>query len=494
MKFIKNILIIFYISFFCLANISLHGENLNFRKYQILVNMCKSMADIPCELKNYSYLYEYADNNKKQEIIKEVERIIPKINDSNYYDINFKQFKKNYIYFIVKLAELNFSNNSSIVKNVLKEADSENLQYRLQQYIERNYKRKFQDKNNEYFLNSKIKIGLILPLSGNYKEIGEKFLEGILTGINFFTKKNKTKIFLYDENKINNNINAAMNFFNKNNVSILIGPINNKEQDNAVEIAKQLNIPIISLAISRKTYNYPYYFNHSLNLKDEMKQLADYIKLENLNLGILYPESNFGKALKFDFISYYGVPEIILSYPPDAYDFRSEIITLGNLRKKSPKSNEYIQQRDIDAVFIADDIDKALLILPQLYFYDMKAIRIFGTNFWNSKKIFTLEKKYLRDITFLGLIDYNSNNETFLKVKRYLKKYFQDSPGYMNIIAYDTIKIIKKCQNDNMDFNNCMRNREGFFLLTGKTFFDNRGISHKKFKIFRILNGKINIY
>ncbi len=489
-KLIAIVLLIFF------ASPISASMNVQYKKYKVLMNLCKSMADIPCELKNYSYMYEYANKEQKKEIISKVEKVLDMVNDSNYYDINFKQFKKNYIYLIVKLSKLNFSYDKKLINDVLKEAKFLNLEEEVRSYIEKHYRKeeKVTEFQENYVMGENLIIGLIVPLSGELKKIGDKCLEGILTGINFFYGDNGADIFFFDENRLNDNFPKAKEFFYKNRVNILIGPINRKDQDNAVKIAKELGIPIISLAISNKIYPYKNYFNHSLNFKDEMEQLAAYIKRENLKLGMLYPNSEFGKTLKLDFINFYGLPEIILSYSPDAVDFKSQIIALGNLKKVNPKFNEYEQRRDINSVFIADDIDKALLIIPQLYFYDLNQIRIFGTNFWNSKNIFSLEKKYLKDITFLDIIDYNSKNETFLKFKRYLKKFFNDEIGYMNLMAYDTIKIVEKCKGENIEFSQCMKNIEGFSLLTGKTIFDANGISHKKFKIFRIIDGKLMSY
>ena len=483
--------------FFVILTIStplFSAGNIQYKKYKVLMNICKSMADIPCEVRNYSYMYEYAAPNEKREILQQVYALIDRINDSNYFEINFKKFKRNYIYLIVKLSKLNFHYDVKLIKDVLKEARFLNLEKEIKNYIKDRYKKGEANLTTQDFvINNQLNVGLIIPLSGELKSFGEKFLQGILTGINFFSENSKTEIFLFDENKINN-MSSVLDFFSNKKINILIGPINSENQDNAVYIAKKLKIPIISVSISNKLYDYPYYYNHSLNLKDEMEQLAEYIKNENLKLGMLYPESNFGQTLKSDFINFYGVPDIILPYSSDAVDFKSQIITLGNLKKKEPKSNEYIQQRDINAIFIADGIEEALLIIPQLYFYDMSHVRIFGTNLWNSKKIFKLEKKFLKDVTFLDLIDYNSRNESFLKFKNYLNKYFNTNPEYLNTLAYDTIKIVQKCQDENINFNECVKSVDGFFLLTGKTTFDNRGISHKRFKIFRILNGNLINY
>ena len=488
----------FLIIFILLFSLSFsYSENINLNKYKALLNICKSINDKGCELKYYSQMYELSDKTEKEKILKNVKIILKHLTLPQFTKINFNNFKRNYIYLITKLVKYRFINERSVIEDVLNEANALNLYNEIVTYIKNEYNINLPKRNYSRNNNENINILLLLPLTGKYKNIGEKCLQGALTGIDFFNNKsNPIKIFPVDSS-VKNDLKKILDAsIDENNINIIIGPLRNSIETEVVETAIKHNIPIISLVENSKIeYNYKYYFRHNLNINDEIKQLGEFIRTKSYNLSVLYPDSSFGNRLKYCFLKNGFDNALFINYSPETVDFREQIFLLGNLQKKRKEGDyEYIQQNKIDSVFIADDIEKALLIIPQLHFYDLKHLIIYGTNLWNSPKLLTLDQKFQENIYFADLIDYNSKSDLFIKYKQYLKYYFDTSPCFYNILLYDTLQIILRS-----DFRNNESLREfilnnKFFLLTGDTYFDNNGISHKKFKIFTISNGKIISY
>jgi len=482
------------------------------KKYEILLNLCRAIADKGCYLKNYSFLYSLSNASEKKEILKEADKIASELNPYEFSKIDFSLFKRNIIYIISKFSKYRLTKDEKILNNILEEADSLGLYNEAANYAKTHFNMEIKpakEREDSYFETNtdtqiykkdfnpnNIGILFLLPLSGKFKHIGEKCIEGIFSAFDFFHYKSRFHLYFFDTNINRDDYNEKLkNFYNNyGNIRIFIGPLESSLETKTVQVAKTIGIPVISLVPQgENSLNYKYYFNHSINLKDEIEQLSDLIKKESYYTGVLYPESSFGLKVKNYFLQEHGAAQtVFIPYPKNTVDFRREIILLGKLEKN--KDNEYIQKRDIDSVFIADDIEKALLIIPQLFFYDMKDLKIYGLNLWNSKRILQLEKKYQKSITFLGLVNYFAKNRRFLYFSNYLKKYFNDTPDFYSALLYDTVKILNRL---NFETNNSMKEsllNGKFYLLTGETSFDINGMCRKKFKIFKITNGTIEVY
>ncbi len=410
-----------------------------------MIDLCRKIADKNCELKYYSYLYDVANDNEKSKIKSEVVDILNKISVNSLKKFKLRDFKKNWVFFAIK------------------------------KKINPEYINKFNK------LTGKKVIALLIPMNGEFKFLGKAVLKGVLAGLNFFYGNNNYKIFIFDTSK-DQNLKKFLNVHK--DIKLIIGPILDKNGEMFKKIIASVKIPAIFLTPNLNYAKFSgYIFTHNNNIHDEIKKLCEVIKNDGMkNLAILYPTNDLGYKFKNLVISYCGMAIIkaISSYSPDKVDFKSQLYEIGDLERV--KGERYIHHRKIDSIFIADGVDKALLIIPQLYFYDFRDIKIYGTDLWNSKKIYDLDKKYLKNITFVDCVDYNDN--TFLK--EYFKEFSLGNLNFYSILAYDTITIVK-----NLNFStkesiiNDLKSKK-FDLLTGLTYFDSNGISHKTMKVFRI--------
>ncbi len=441
-KFIKLFFIcLLFLSFFNY----LFSSNDEVKFYKIKIRLCKQIRDFNCELKYYSYLYDIADNNLKKSIEEEVSNILKNITELELKKIKLNLFKKNWVYYCV-LNKLQPSNKNQFLKKT----------------------------------KSTIKVvGLLIPLSGEYKFIGKNILKGVLASINFFTSSDNLKIKIFDtESGKNDIINKFINFIETNaDIQILIGPVLKKSSNLLVEQLKTTDKPVIflndyfNLARYSKTF-----FNHFININDEMEKLCDVIAQDSINsLAILYPDNILGYKYKNAFFKNCNVSTIkviLKSYYPEEVDFKNILFEIGKIEKI--KKNIYEPKVQIDGFLILDRLEKALSIIPQIYFYDFDNPKIYGIDLWNNKKLYYLDKKFLKNITFVDCIDYNSQNP--------LKKIYNKNIDFYTILAYDTITIIKQISGDIISN---LHNKK-FSLISGETYFDEYGISHKNMIIFNI--------
>ncbi|GEM_PF-6426519 len=509
---IKSILLI--IIFFILGN-SLFADN----PYSVLLKLCRANADRFCELRYYSFIYNDASADQKKIILADVEKIIDGVTILDYNNVDFDKFAKNFVYIVSKMSYLKFlEGDNSFIESLLNEAKGLNIYDETLNYMRNKYPTSFKSvptaKNNrdsikvDNFSNvspmhkeerlqrfsNKLSVILVVPFSGNLKNIGDRALEGVLTASNFFGNKGDSlDLFIVDTALgEEHSVSQLESILKGQEVDIIIGPLQSSLEKNIVMCAKRFNKPIITLLMNPSSeIEYDLKFNHFLNIPDQVSQLCDFIKSESQHTGVLYPENSFGNRFTYIAMKNGFKPEISIGYSENEVDFRNEIIDLGNLKKLSSKDNRYIKQRELDSVLIADELQKALLIIPQLVFYDLKDIKIFGTNLWNSKDILNLEPRFRKNIFFIDLIDYSSNDADFLSFKNYLKKYFNAVPDFLNTLFYDTINLAFKIDmSSNVKIKSSFENSK-FFLLTGDTYFDSKGESHKIFKKFKVENNEI---
>ena len=91
--------------------------------------------------------------------------------------------------------------------------------------------------------NNALKIGLLAPLSGEYKELGNSLLYSLQLALNEINDKN---VYIIPQDSGSNNkkkLNEAVKEIRSKDVNIVIGPINNEDFD---EVKKFNDIIFIS--------------------------------------------------------------------------------------------------------------------------------------------------------------------------------------------------------------------------------------------------------
>ena len=154
-------------------------------------------------------------------------------------------------------------------------------------------------KNVDFGTNYGKKVGVVLPLSGENKELSNAFLEGLLESNRISNSRNRIQFIVIDNygSQINT-INAFNDLVKNHNVSAIIGPYSDENLISGANSISNFNIPIFTpfstnsslLNINKNIY----FLNSSINFKNEL--LVKYIleKLELKNIAIIAPRSKSG--------------------------------------------------------------------------------------------------------------------------------------------------------------------------------------------------------
>ena len=332
----------------------------------------------------------------------------------------------------------------------------------------------------------KIKIGLIVPLSGEYKEIGDSILKATRLAINKIDD-NKIKIIPKDtraDPKVTLKVSKELQ---EQGIKIIIGPVFNKN----LEYLKDLK-EVTFLSLSNTNTNNPInVINGGINAISQIKAIKKFQKFNNLERSILLiPNSNFRSEiedavvktkikLKDKFI-YDTDPTILTSqiekltrYKIRKQNLKDEIKRLEN-SDEANKENKILnlEKKDtlgginFDSVIIADFDESLKSVTTSLLYTDVSSNRVnyITLNQWFDKSI--LKEENLQPIYFPSINKENYDNF----VSEYFKIY-NDYPNQISFLSFDLVGLV-------------------YFLIYKNDFVIDNKIFYKKNKF----KGKIGIF
>ncbi len=344
-------------------------------------------------------------------------------------------------------------------------------------------------------------IGCLLPLSGSYKNYGERALKGIqlaLGSAGFRDSSSPINIIIKDTGSDPHKALQALEELVNENVSSIIGPI--ITCGTVAPKAQKKGIPIITLTPKERiTQIGDYVFRNYLTKRMQVRAVVSYA-IETLGLrsfAIFYPDEKYGTAfmeLFWEEVSSYGGNVTgVEPYNLDQTDFAEPIKKLvGRFYNKSRRKKSIV---DFEAVFIPDSPEKAGLIIPQLAFYDVDNVYLLGTRLWHSQRLINMAGKYVQGaIVPEGFIVESSSPKTKKFVDDFMET-FGEQPGFMEAVAYDTAEIlIELLGMPDIRYRSTLKkelaNLHDFMGVTGMTSFDENGEAHKKLYLLRVEGDK----
>ena len=306
--------------------------------------------------------------------------------------------------------------------------------------------------------NNALKIGLLAPLSGEYKELGNSLLYSLQLALDEIGDKN---VYIIPQDSGSNNkkkLNDAVKQIRSKNVNIVIGPINNED---FAEIKKFNDVIFISPSNINPEFQQNV-ISIGISFESQMMALMKFIKQQKKNKTvILIPKNNYTNLIekKLDKLNLKGYK--IFKYNPDPKILTGEIEVLTNysqrkknlkLRKKifedkddeqSKRQLEILEQKytlgdvNFDSVIIIDFGSSLKSVLTSLIFTDVNQEKVLFTtvNQWFDESIFY-------ENTVKSLFYPSVNYKEFNKYKNNYFKIFKNFPSEITILAYDAIGLI----------------------------------------------------
>ena len=366
------------------------------------------------------------------------------------------------------------------------------------------------DENN--LENEKIlKIGVLLPLSGKFQEIGESFLKAIQLALYDISNEN---IKIYPKDSKGNALNTyqAAKEFDEMGIKIVIGPIFYESLERLNEIN---NITFISFTnITKKIPKNTIAFG--VNIESQIDVLKKYFNEIQLSKTILLsPKSEFiyqsESVVKKDVLKFYrtysydinpkkitGEIEKITNYRERKKDLerRIKILEKSDLYKDKNELKKLEQMHTLgkvnfDSVVVIDFGERLKSILTSFMFSDVSSdeVNFFTINQWFDETFFN--ENAMQNLYFPSI-----NYKNFKKFNKKFLRTYNEKPSEVSILGYDALGLIYYCWfNNNFQFKqNQLYNKKGFKGLQGKFVIENN-LSKQKLIIYKVSKKKfIKVY
>lgn len=369
-------------------------------------------------------------------------------------------------------------------------------------------------------------IGLILPISGEYREYGYRILKGCLhsTGVFSEVEKRKYTIIVADTGESNVVTEKWVDeLVSKYNVSAIVGPLLASTSYSAARRAQILGVPLLLLTNADKINDIgEYVFSFGLTDASEARTIAKFA-VTDLNLkkfAILYPDSNSGRNEMNTFWDeiekYSGKIVGIESYKPDKKEFSSEIkklVGLYYLDTREDERKEWFEANrgkdktakkwkpypiiDFDALFIPDTYETASIILLYLPYYDILTPIPLGVSGWNDPGLLIQAKKEAEGSIFPDIFSEKLDRPEVRYFVETYKLSFGESPDRYSAMGYDAcnliIKTIEEGARTREEIKSSLLRINNYPGTTGILNFSKNREIERNFVILHVKGGKIEV-
>lgn len=341
--------------------------------------------------------------------------------------------------------------------------------------------------------NEKIKIGLLVPLTGNDSEIGQSIVKSTRLAVN---KINNSIIEIIPRDTKSDPTKTLQSAkeLSELGVKIIIGPVFNS---NLIYLNELKDITFLSLTNKNKNYS-KNIINAGINATSQLKAIDKFIKKNEIkNTIFLTPDGDYKEEIK-EAISYSKIKilknyyyntdptkltnqiEKITNYKRRKQNLEDEIKRLENLDEdKNERLIEKLKKRDtlgrvkFDSVIIADFDESLKSVTTSLLYTDISPMdKYFITlNQW-------FDESLLKEISSQPMYFPSINKENYEKFSEVYFDTFNDYPNQLSFLSYDLVGLVY------------------FLILQNNSIIDEKIFSKKtqfkgKIGIFEIKNNKI---
>ena len=311
----------------------------------------------------------------------------------------------------------------------------------------------------------KLRIGLLAPFSGEYRNLGESLL--LSTQLALDELNNQNIIIIPRDSGTNDidKLNLAIKGIINNGAKIIIGPMSSSSFS---ELEKYRDTIFISLSNKEPKIS-SNVINIGISLESQLKTIEQFlIKQKKNKTLILYPKNNYEKFVdqKLKLLKFKNFK--IFKYSTDPRILTGEIEKLTNYsqRKKNletrknilrKKNNEQSKKEleildrlytlgsvDFDSIIIIDFGNSLKSVLASLVFSDVddESISYITVNQWFDESIF--RQNSVKNLYFpsVDMKQFKKYNENYYKT-------FTLKPDEITILSYDALGLIYYVWNKN---------------------------------------------
>ena len=359
------------------------------------------------------------------------------------------------------------------------------------------------------YAQEKIKIGLLVPLTGNDKDLGEQIIKSTRMAVKDLNSNN-IEIYIKDTNSNPDKTVKSAIEFKEIGIKIVIGPIFYKSLSNLDEIKE-----ITFLSLTNKTLKLPSnVVSVGINALSQLTAIKRFIESNEIkktifltpNLGYEDEIKRAIKRSKINLSKYYvynteptkltAQIEKITNYKRRKQNLEDEIKRVENSdlddkEKQLEKLNKRytIGNVNFDSVIISDFDESLKSVITSLLYTDVspKNKNIITFNQW-------FDESLLNEISIQPIYYPSINKKNLEDFKKKFINEFNESPNYLSLLSYDLVGLIyylsKKNQLSSGDSFSLFKKKNTFKGKIGIFDIENNKINHK-LNFYKVEDGKL---
>jgi hypothetical protein len=360
--------------------------------------------------------------------------------------------------------------------------------------------------------NTRVKIGILLPLSGENSEIGGSLLKAAKLSLNK-TQNRNIQLFIKDTENSNTNIISSYYDLINEEVDIILGPLFTKNIKIISPLSEDEKTLMITFSNNSEIKNKNTFIS-GLTPEDEIREVIDYAMSKgSKKFGLIFPNNEYGLRSKklienlmlekngviSEFVFYnskkpdfYRVSKKIANYEQRKLKLEKKLEELKNTntvdaetKYKKLKNQDTLGELEFDSLFIgAENVKHISMLASILPYYDVdpKKVVYLGNSLWANNV--ALKEPALEKSIFTSF-----SEKKFGNFKLEYSEAFNAQPHQIAYLAFDLVGLISNLQKKNKKINiSNITASNGFIGTNGLFRFRSDGSIQRSLSVFQIKN------
>ncbi|MBN2331854.1 MAG: penicillin-binding protein activator [Deltaproteobacteria bacterium] len=310
---------------------------------------------------------------------------------------------------------------------------------------------------------SLLRVGCLLPLSGDFSSYGRRFLKGMELALSVYGQATggalvrEIVLLVRDTGGL---ADAAIPLVHelavKEHVSLLVGPVVGSVASAVARETLDLGIPLILLSSQPGLVNGEHgVFQHFLTSRNQAEQLARLMSSRAAVTvpSVFYPDTVFGRTFSQFFAAAAGragfAPSRLVSYQASATDFGIPIrrLLVDCLPVPVEEGEKPATECQLPEQFlvIPDNARRLRLLAPQLAHYGMTRVHIFGSRGWHELHDELKKESGVAGVQFVDAFYAGSDApERLVCYRNRYQAMFAQPASLYDAYGFDTVCLLKE--------------------------------------------------